>query len=96
MDELKATNTNPESFILKVSLTFPLLLCAGLSLKGSGSNYAAAADSACPSQTETLILLIFQGADWATGMGRKCSVALTSASEAAPLRAQYDIQVILL
>lgn len=96
MDGLKAMNTNPESFILKVSLTFPLFLHTRFSLKGSGSNYAATADSACPSETKTLVFLIFQGANWATGVGCKCSVALTSTSKAASLRAKYDIQIILL
>lgn len=91
MDGLKAMNTNPESFILQVSLTVPLFLSASISLKGSGSNYAATADSACSSQTETLILLIFQWADWATSVGSKCSIALTSTAETASLRAQYDI-----
>lgn len=89
-------NTNPESFILEVSLTFPLFLHTSFSLEGSSSNYAATANSTCRSQTKTLVLLIFQGADWATNVGCKCSVALTSTSKAASLWAQYDIQIILL
>lgn len=91
MDGLKAKDTNPESFILHVSVTFSFLLCTSFSLKGSGSNNTATADSACSSQAETLILLIFQGADRATSVGCKCSIALTSTPETAALWAQDDI-----
>lgn len=89
--ELKVNETNPESFILKVSLTFPLFLCTSISFKDSGSYYAAATNSASSSKPETFILLIFQGADWATIVWSKCNAALASTSKTAPLGAQNYI-----